>query len=178
MRYDIDIKGIDELRKALDPKLFDKAKRRTVRRMGQRFRANVSKEIRKDYNVNAKVIKKAISKGEFKDDTYRFYIKGRTINLIKFNARVLKKGGVSIKAIKKGGKRTKLRHAFIAKDKGGNLRIFERKGKERLPLRSVATLSVPQMFNKEVMARASRVVTDNFDKEFMHNYEWFAGKIK
>ncbi len=176
MRYDIEIKGLEELKKSLDPKIYDKASRRTVRRMGQRFRATASKEVRKEYNIPAKEIKKRVTKGQFKSKggeyVYSFYIQGRPINVVKFGARQLKKGGVSIKGIKRGSGRIKFRHAFLTTDKNGNPRVFERRGKKRLPIDGIFTLSVPQMFNEKVLKAASKEVMGNFEKELLHNIEF------
>ena len=181
MRIDISVKGIEELERSLKPSVYQKASRRTVRRMGQRFKTAASKEVRKQYTVPAKRLKSAIqTKYDSAKNQYRFYVSGKSINLIHFGARSLKRGGVSVRAIKKGGGRIKLRHAFIAPDSGGHLRVFSRKGKgaPRLPIKAHATLSVPQMFNKDVIAVGMEAVKDNYDKEFIHNLEFYASRAK
>jgi len=179
MRVDIKIEGIEliqdmTLLRYTDRDIYDKALGRTVRRMGTLFRATTSKEVRREYTTPAKILKSAI-KTQFKFTKtygyqYRFYVRGRTMNLIHFGARALKRGGVSVGAIKRGSGRIKLRHAFIAR--GG--RVFSREGESRF--KPINTLSVPQMFNDRVIKMGISAVDNKWEKELLHNIEYFASK--
>lgn len=182
MRYDVSITGLENIRKYTDPSVYRKASRRTVSRLGSKFKTHASKEVRKEYNITAKRLKSAI-RTQFKFTQsngyqYRFYVSGKTINMIHFGARTLKRGGVSVKSVKRGGGRIKLRHAFIANDRGGRARVFERVGVARLPLRSVTTLSVPQMFNDRIVRGGLELVKRTFASEMEHNIQFYAGKVK
>ncbi len=179
MRIDVTLDGMDKLEDFFSAKAFSRANRRTTRRIGQRFKTNVSKAVREEYNIPAKRLKSSI-KTQYSATTeggyqYRFYAKGRTINLIHFGARTLKSGVVSVKAVKRGGPRIKLHHAFIGKDMAGRMRVFERRGKNRLPLRGLNTLSVPQMFNKEIIGNAISDVESHWMDELRHNIRYYAG---
>ncbi len=179
MRVDVNIDGFYELQKALKPESFKKALNRTVRRMGTRFRKTAVKEVRTTYNVKAKKLKQYISaKTHYGKDGVKwiFYVRGRPLSLIHFGARQTRKG-VSVKVRKDRGRRV-IKGAFVAPDKGGHFRVFKRKGKERLPIESKYTLSVPQMFNKEILDKAKREVEANYEKEFKHNLDYYLGRLK
>ncbi len=180
MRMDVNIDGLYELMNALNPKPFEKAMNRTVRRMGKRFRKVATKEVRETYNIKAKKLKqymKTVTVTTKKRGTeWRFYVSGKPLSLIHFGARQTKKG-VSVKVRKDRGRRV-IKGAFVAPGKGGNLRVFKRTSKERLPIESKHTLSVPQMFNKEILDKAKREVEANYEKEFKHNLDYYLGRLK
>lgn len=68
-------------------------------------------------------------------------------------------GGVSVK-IKKGSGRKTIAHAFIA-NKGRT--VFIRTGDERLPIRGVTTIDIPQMFNtRRINAAVVKVIREKF----------------
>ena len=47
-----------------------------------------------------------------------------------------------------------------------------------MPIESKSTLSYPQMFNKEIIDKATKEVEENYDKEFKHNLDYYLGKLK
>ena len=68
-------------------------------------------------------------------------------------------GGVAVK-IKRGGGRKTIAHAFIA---NAGRTVFIRTGKERLPIRGVTTIDVPQMFNtRRINGAVVQVIRDKF----------------
>ena len=179
MRVDVNIDGLLELQKALNPASFRKALNRTVRRIGTRFRKTAVKGVRETYNVKAKKLKQYIKTRTHygkEGAEWRFYVSGKPLSLIHFGARQTKKG-VSVKVRKDRGRRV-IKGAFVAPDKGDHPRVFMREGKKRLPIESKHTLSVPQMFNKEILDKAKREVEVNYEKEFKHNLDYYLGRLK
>ena len=102
---------------------------------------------------------------------WKLNVKSRLLSLTHFGAKQTKKG-VSVLIRKDEGRKT-LAKTFIAKGQ-----VFQRKGKERLPLVVKKTLSVPQMFNKETMKKAFEEVSSECPKRFEHNLDYYLGKIK
>lgn len=80
----------------------------------------------------------------------------RSRNVMLFSAKQTKKG-VTVR-IKKSGGRKLIKHAFIGNQ---GRTMFMREGTKRLPIKSVKTVDVPQMFNTRhinanVLARIRR----------------------
>ena len=168
-----------ELSKAFDSKVFEKALRRTVKRMGTRFRKTAVKEVRQTYNVRAKKLKEYIKarthygKGGVE---WRFRVSGKPMSLIHFSPRQTRQG-VTVK-VKKSEGRKMIKGAFLANDSGSHKRVFMRSGKARLPIESKHTISIPQMFNKEILKKAQKEVEENYEKEFKHNLDFYMGRLK
>jgi len=173
MRIDVKLDGIDELMKVLNEKAYNKALKRTIRRMGQRFRTTATKEVRKTYNIKASKIKQYM-RAKMDGDTFKMYIKSPTVSLMNFGARQTKKG-VSVKVRKDRGRKV-IKGAFIAVGKNNNLQVFKRVGKERLPIESKKTLSIPQMFNENVLNKAKSAVEESYENEFKRNFDFYLGR--
>jgi len=179
VKIQIKLEGIDELEKAFDPKIVKKALRRTMGETGRKFKANITKDVRKTYAVKAKELKSHIVGKTINDGDglrYEFTVKGRTINLIHFGARQLKRGGVSV-LVRRDHGRKRIRSAFIAPDRGGRLRVFMRKGESRLPIEAKNTLSVPQMFNDEIVKKNLELVESGWRERLSHNLDYYLGKL-
>ena len=180
MRIDINLKGLEKFEKTVNRKIINKAANRTIRRMGTRFRTTAVKEVRKTYNIKAKTLKQKIRARTHYDkegnQSWRFYVSGKPMSLIHFAPRQTKKG-VSVKIKKQSGRKI-IKGAFIAKGKNGNLRVFKRVGKERLPLDTKYTISIPQMFNEEILDKAKKEVEDNYQQEFERNINYYLRSIK
>ena len=180
MRIDVKLTGLEKFKNIANQKVFQKAANRTVRRMGTRFRTTAVKEVRKTYNIKAKTLKDKIRARTYYTEKdghhWRFYVSGKPMSLIHFAPRQTKKG-VSVKIKKQSGRKL-IRGAFIARDKYGNLRVFNRVGKERLPLDSKYTLSIPQMFTDEILDKAKKEVEDNYQQEFERNINYYLRSSK
>jgi hypothetical protein len=150
MQLKVEIEGLDKFKSFLYSDVWYKAQKRTTTEMGRKFRTKVVKDIRKTYNIKAKDLKKSMrTKVEKKGNVFewKLSVKGRLLSLTHFGARQNKKG-VSV-LIRKDRGRKVLAGTFIAKGQ-----VFQREGKERLPIVAKKTLSVPQMFNKDTMKEA------------------------
>ena len=174
MQIKVEIEGLDKFKEFLYSDVWYRAQKRTTTEMGRKFRTRVVKDVRKVYNIKAKDLKKSMrTKVEKKGDAFvwKLNVKSRLLSLTHFGAKQTKKG-VSVLIRKDEGRKT-LAKTFIAKGQ-----VFQRKGKERLPLIVKKTLSVPQMFNKETMKEAFEEVGREYPKRFEHNLDYYLGKIK
>ena len=175
MQVKINTKGLEELSRTLDNKLLEKVIGRTLSRTSTKFKTTTTKLVRKTYNIKAKDLKEYIKLKRTGKFERRFIIKGKTLGLEKFNPRQTKSG---VSVMVKKGNRIKLSHAFLAKDSNGNIRVFERETKKRMPLSRLFSLSVPQMFNKEILKQGINEANKTFEKELKHNLDYFLDKAK
>jgi hypothetical protein len=83
-----------------------------------------------------------------------------------------------LKGVKKGEGRKLITGAFLARGQNGSMRVFKRHTKEGRKLKAFYSLSIPQMFNKDVMKKGFDEAQKTFEKEFEHNLDYYMGKIK
>lgn len=168
MELKLELKGIDKVLSMLEPSKTRKAVARTLNELGSNIQTQSVKEVRKIYNVKADGLK---SKLEIKPANewnlkWSMTVPGdKKLNLIHFGARQVKKG-VSVKVLTSGPRKV-IKGAFIAN--GGNT-VFKRKGKERLPIKTVTGLSPSQMISQRLRDRkldeAQRKAPDVFKRNF------------
>jgi len=175
MQIKLELKGIEKFKELTDNKLFGKVLGRTLKRTTTKFKTTTVKEVRQTYNIKAKDLKQYIKLKKEGDLEFRFIVQGKTLGLEKFKPRQTK-SGVTI-TVKKG-QRFKLAHVFLAKDKNGNIRVFERETKKRMPITRLFSLSVPQMFNEKILEKGIKEAEQTFEKEFKHNLDYYLGKLK
>lgn len=97
----------------------------------------------------------------------------RSANLIAFGAKQVKKG-VSVK-IKKVGGRKIITGAFIGNQ---GRTVFKRVGKSRLPIESVRTIDVPQMFNqRRINAAVVATIKTKFPSVFASEAAYYIAKF-
>jgi len=176
MDFKVEFKNFDEFKKLLDEQSFKNIYKRTIKRTVTKFKNTASKEVRKIYNTKSSDIKKAATLKKESDYKYKFTIKSPVIGLEKFSARQTKQG-VSIRVRKDRGRKV-IKGAFLAKDTNNRIRVFKRRYKDRLPLDRFYSISIPQMFNKEILQKAGNEAQKTFEKEFKHNLDYYLGKFK
>jgi hypothetical protein len=94
-------------------------------------------------------------------------------NVIAFGAKKVSTG-VSVK-IKKAGGRKIITGAFIG-NKGRT--VFKRVGDKRLPIKAVATINVPQMFNqKRINAAVVAAIKDRFPTIFEREAKFYVARF-
>lgn len=175
MDLKVEVKGLDKFKDFLNTDTWYKTQKRTTTRAGSRFRKTVVKDVRETYNIKAKELKKYMRSNLIKIDgsyAWKMNVKSRRLSLSHFNPKQTKKG-VSV-LIRKDEGRKVLSRTFIAK----NNQVFQRVGKERLPLEIKRTISVPQMFNEQIVKAALKDIEEFYPKEFEHNLNYYLGKIK
>lgn len=145
---------------------IDQGRTQMAREISQEFRIPIGKakeslEIQrasaKAGNLRFEAVLRATNKG-----------RGRSINLFEFvtsRQRRTRKGLSQIKfQIKRSGGRKSINGAFIA---NAGRTMFIRTGKERLPIKALSTVDVPQMFNTRTLNAAVRkVMLSRFDANF------------
>ena len=116
------------------PKAANKALVRTLNKVGAQGFVALRKGVRAVFNIKDKRLKAAmvIIKAKGNDLDYEIISSGRRIGLINFGARQTNpRRPASVSVIK--GRRTKLKHAFIATMPGGNRGVFTRTSTEKAP---------------------------------------------
>ena len=120
-------------------------------------------------------------------DLFAFQNKrGRGFNLIRFvekrvtlaEAKRRRKAGTLNQLgfrIKKGGGVKRIPGAFIG-NKGRT--VFMREGKERLPIKAVTTIDVPQMFNtKRINSKVVKYVKDKFPEVLAREVDYYVKRF-
>jgi hypothetical protein len=173
-----------EVTRQLDQLHSDLVKRALVRafnRTIEQARTDMSREIRKEFNITAAKVNAAlrIERATFHDlrgPQATLLVpaqRGRSLNLINFGARQTRRG-VSVQ-VKKGSGRKVIPGAFIAND---GKTVFKRVGKARLPIKALQTIDIAQMFNsKKIMATVERAMREKFKKNFEHEASYYINKF-
>ena len=173
--FNIRLNGMDGIKKMLDDEIYVKALGRSLNRTKTKFKSSTTRKVRETYNIKAKELKKYIKLKKTGNLEWRFIVESSPLGLEKFKARQTKSG---VSFYVKKGHTVKLRNAFLAKDKNGNIRVFERETKKRLPINRFFTLSPTQMFNEKILEKGFKEAEETFEKEFKHNLDYYLGKLK
>ena len=179
MNISVELRGYEQLKAVLSPDVYKKAATRSINRAAKSAFNAGSKEIRKHYALKARDIKEEtkIKKASWTniEAVVRIVSKDR-ISLKRFGARQTKKG-VSFR-IKKGGKRSLIRSAFIVDSLNSN--VFKRKGKNRFPIKAMkADLSAAELFDHDPIRKVvDAAASETMQKEFSRNWEYYAAKAK
>ncbi len=185
MEFSVDIKGLDAVKRMLDPKLVKRAEPRAINKTGKMGRTEQSKEIRKIYNITAKRLNEELEKVSGPNratvSNPRAIIRAKKLTkrnpgLQHYSAKQIKKG-VSYRIRKDQGRRT-MSHAFKATMSRGGVGVFIRKGKSRLPIIRRVGPSVVQMMERVGIAPIKRSVNNNFARLFRHEYERELSRVK
>ncbi len=147
----------------LQSDLRDRAMVSAVNKVTTQARTAMQREIGAEFNLRAAKIKESlrVRKARYLRGVARIEAvlespsrKGRSLNVVNFEARQVA-AGVSVK-IKRSTGRKVIKSAFIA-NKGRT--VFQRVGKERLPIKAVQTIEVAQMFNtKRINAKVVQFI--------------------
>lgn len=196
-----DFKGVQRKLDALQKDVREKALVRAVNRTTEQARTDMSREIRSVFNISAAKVREKLYVRYARFNSGQLFISAalisfskegrglegfRTINLINFSAKLVKRG-VSVKIKKQGPRKTRL-GAFI-----GNTgrTVFERvpgtmmvtrnlsRGKKhREKIKPVGTIDVPQMFNtKRINAAVIRNLRAKFPTIVDREIAFYARKF-
>ena len=174
-----------EVQRQLDKLREDVAKQATARAINrtlEQARTAMSREIRAEFNIPARKVNDAlrVNRASFRDGLFRIEgslesptKRGRSLNLINFDARQTSKG-VTVK-VKKGGPRKLIPGAFIAND---GRTVFRRVGKSRLPIKALQTIDVAQMFNtRRINAKVVQVMKERFPTIFEREVKFYTDRF-
>lgn len=127
-----------------------------------------NKGITRVWNIKTKDIKgyEVFKRANKNNTTAILTFKSRSLSLIHFQARQLKRGA-SFK-IKKSGGRTTLRHSFIATTRGGYVGVFKRKGKKSLPIETFKSITPTTMFKKDGVDDFNNVIDEDLKARLAH----------
>lgn len=182
------------MKKKAFPTSTRQALNRTLRFAG----SYANKEIRKNRAIKASYVKNKLiqttqARGNMVSMMWaRLVVKGTPISMIHFvrgSKTPRKQKGVKVRSrrkvnvtIKPGMKETK-RFAFIAKGRGGNVQLFQRKGKKRLPLFKQSVAAASRIFDREgARTKAGQEMeikaTRQFEKEFNRAFSYNIDKLR
>lgn len=161
-----DIKAALKEFRSLGEKAIQRASARALNRVGTSVRAEASRRVRETLNLKAADAKEPIgiarTKGSIaaKKQRVEITISQKGVPLFKYGARDKQvktvrgpRFGVTVKVLKQG-KRKLVRGGFIAGMRSGHTGIFVRKGKDRLPIKGLFSMSARDVFKNKDIVRA------------------------
>lgn len=144
---------------------------RALNRAAANAKSSASKKVRETYNVKSKDISSTIKILKANKNRLGAVVKstGTKVSLIKFKVtpkkRLKKQKKVKV-AVKKDGMK-ELNHAFIADINGP--KVFERVGKNRLPIKHLFGPSVPEMLGGKSVREFVEIESEKtFEKRLEH----------
>lgn len=192
----LNINGARDRLNAAKKGLGDRATVSALNKTAAQAQTQMSKLIRADYNISASLVRerlkvrRATRRGEF---VFEASLLGnpnnqsRAMNLIHFLEKktTLAEGRRRGKAgtqnllffkVKKTGAKINVTGAFIG-NKGRT--IFKRVGKDRLPIKAVSTIGVPQMFNtKKNRTTVEKFIRDAFPALFQREAAFYLSRAR
>lgn len=149
-------------------------------------RKNTSKFVREQYALKAKSINETLKLQRANKRTVSASLESRgpVMSLSAFPVTPTKPDGgrrkVKVKVKAQGGKKEiKVKPgAFVGRSRNGQVQVFRRQGKSRLPIERLTTLSVPQMVsNEEVLPRIHDEALTMYEKRIHHEIDYRLSKI-
>lgn len=161
---------------------ISKANVRALNRAINTAQTVANRKIRERYNVKAAAVRKAIKKKyAHVKQVYavaELWIRGARIPLIEFGAKWSRKmkPGASVKVLRQGA-RKRIRGAFIGvHGHTGARQVFVRTTKDRYPIKSLRSVSIPQQFAQKSVLAAVRVATrESYSKNFAQQLKFLSG---
>lgn len=168
-----EIKGLKELREALDPKRYKKIATRVLNKLGSQGKTAISREVRNTYNIKRDRLDSGfyMRRATWENLAVLLRYSGRTPGLQRFDARRTNRG-VTVKVKKQGGRKV-VRGAFMPERIIG---VYRRVGKERFPIKRLYGPDVPGMVNIVGEDAAQRVIDEKANKILTHEFEYELGK--
>ena len=181
--------NLDELKRAYDPALVDKAAASTIKQLQAKASTIISKAVRDRYNVSASAMRSALkqSKVVFQGGVpvgYNIYLSKRiSLSYFATNARPKVKTARGIRY----GARTKLyknkrpemvKGGFFGTARtSGSGQIFQRIGDKRLPIKKLTGPAISQMVGGGLPLQAlDNLIKEEGDAKFAQNLEHFMQK--
>lgn len=203
----IEVKGVDEVLSALDPRNVQLALRASINRAVQSGKSIASEEIRKVYNVKAGDLNPRLKTylAAINRLSATLEITGRPMSLSYFGAKQITGGravsrgkdgglvskrnaamrrfgpvqqGVMVQVLK--GKPATLRHAFMARmKKSGHVGVFRRMGRASLPIDEKNVITIPSMVeNAQVMPSVISRIQERLSVEFPRQLDYYMSRGK
>jgi hypothetical protein len=189
IKFNFQIKGIEEIQERLKPEKFQKAVIRSLDRAAKAGRQEALNRIRERYNIKESDLRREITTDIHPSKLEAtITAKGRPISLSLFKPKQIiesinlkskalysrlvkaKAGrmakGVTVEIVK--GHRKPVRGGFIPGFKTGTS-IFKREGKARLPIKKLSTIGSPAMFgSRRIVEAVKRKIVEVWKKNIEH----------
>lgn len=164
-----EIKGLKELREALDPKRYKKIATRVLNKLGSQSKTAISRVVRNTYNIKRDRLDSGfyMRRATWENLAVLLRYRGKTPGLQHFDARRISRG-VTVKVRKSGGMKV-VKGAFMPHRITG---IYRREGKERFPIKRLFGPDVPGMVNTVGIEAAEQVIDEKVDKILSHEFEY------
>lgn len=200
MKIDVQLTGVKEAMKVLDPKLVTAASRAAVNKVSAQCRTQISKMIRDEYNIKARDLNKRLkvtTRARLDELEAEITGVGRGLPLSAFDARQEgvrankagivytkkakaagrgKAGGAVSVLVKRASGRKRLSvepKAFLSRFKSGHLAVAQRTGASRLPIKELLGPGIALLFGtKKIMTAAQDFARSKFQEIFEHELKW------
>lgn len=180
MILEFSFQNFEEVKRAFDPKIVQKAINSTIPRTARKARTEVSKQIRSVYAIKAATVKETVTlRTERKTDEVFSILsyRGASLPIDRFSTSVRSKAtpkgrrtAVSAR-VKKSGGRKLVKGGFPLQGRTGP--TMKRTGDSRLPIERVFSLSVPQMLNDDIHRRVQAKIEADANIELNRNLQFF-----
>lgn len=173
---------LDELQRDVAEQALARAVNRTL----DQGKTRMVRAITGEFNVKAGMVRESLRVKGASRKAGRFGIEGylespskagRSRNLIHFAAKQTREG-VQVK-VRRGGPAKLIKGAFIA-NKGNRYggTVFQREGKDRLPIKALQTIDVAQMFNaRRIRDAVVQVMRDRFPDVFQREARFYLARF-
>lgn len=155
-----------------------KATVRTLNKLIRKSQTAISKAVRAEYTIKAKDLKKStkIQKANKNKIEAAIVVKGKRLPLMYFNAKQNRRG-TSVRIKKSSGRKT-VKSAFIAVMDSGKVGVFQRTGKDKLPIKELYTVDAPAMVDKAGRDAFIKIIERDFSRVFDHELSYLLSKQK
>jgi len=186
MNFNASLDGAEDLLKLLDKKTLNKVLNRTANDEGRRFNTQVAKGVRAEYNIKSSDIKSKVKirKASGDENSFTMTISSPRLDLADFISSVKTKRVVVNRRGKRHRARRKVVRVKVKRGKAKELRgafyvdgsLFKRKGKSRMPIKKLSTLSVTDMFTKDIVEDGFKKVEENYPKTLERHLNFYVSK--
>lgn len=148
-----------------------KALKNALNQTARQARTELKEQVRKQYTVKAGKVSQAmkIQRATNSSLDATIFVKGKALNITNYKTTAPKKGAKA-QILKKGGLKKLAGPQEITAFKGLNDLIWQRRGKERYPIKPLKSLSIPKAVigNKK---RVYRIVKPKIKRNLQENVE-------
>lgn len=146
LKMEAKLEGVEEFKKMVSADLFRKAMRSTLDKSGTQVKRLITDEITQEFNIKASDVRSKINvvRTTFQSLEMWIRIASTRLSLLYFGA-VQTASGVS--AFIRKGKVHSTPHGFIQTMRSGHRDAFARKGRKRLPIRTLGAPGVVELAN-------------------------------
>jgi hypothetical protein len=176
----------------LEANIRQRAVARALNRMADQGKVQMVRGIGQEFNLKATEIRSAVNVRRAKEGAFGSLLqatieaygsrRGRGFNVTRFRtgrAPVPRKGKnrpqLKFK-IKRAGGIKQIPGAFVLNKPGSP--VVRRVGKERLPIKGVTTIGIPQMFNtRRINSRVVKFIQDKFPEVLRREIDYYVGRF-